>query len=31
LVYLGEHRYRHETGVEVLPFVDFLGELENGF
>jgi len=31
LVYCGEHRYRHETGVEVLPFGDFLEELDRGF
>ncbi|MCK4305418.1 MAG: ATP-binding protein [Candidatus Eisenbacteria sp.] len=31
LVYCGEHRYHHESGVEVLPFEDFLGELERGF
>ena len=30
LVYCGEHRYRHETGVEVLPFEDFLSEIEKG-
>ncbi len=31
LVYCGDHRYRHETGVEVLPFEDFLAELAGGF
>ena len=31
LVYCGEHRYRHEIGVDVLPFEDFLGELAKGF
>ncbi len=31
LVYCGEHRYRHETGVEVMPFEDFLEELARGF
>lgn len=30
LVYLGEHRLRHETGVEVLPFASFLEELGKG-
>jgi len=31
LVYLGDQRLRHETGVEVLPFASFLEELEKGF
>ena len=30
LVYLGEHSYLHETGIEVLPFQDFVEELETG-
>jgi hypothetical protein len=30
LVYLGDHRFHHEAGIEVLPFGDFLGELEKG-
>jgi predicted AAA+ superfamily ATPase len=30
LVYVGEHRYRHETGIEVLPFEGFLEELRSG-
>ncbi|MBM3318532.1 MAG: ATP-binding protein [Candidatus Eisenbacteria bacterium] len=30
LVYLGDRRLRHETGVEVLPFASFLEELERG-
>ena len=30
LIYLGGHRFRHETGVEVLPFASFLEELEKG-
>jgi predicted AAA+ superfamily ATPase len=31
LVHVGEQRYRHETGIEVLPFQDFLQELKTGF
>jgi predicted AAA+ superfamily ATPase len=31
LVYLGEQKFRHEAGVEVLPLDRFLGELEKGF
>ena len=30
LVYLGEHSYLHETGIEVLPFQDFVEQLETG-
>jgi predicted AAA+ superfamily ATPase len=30
LVYLGETSYRHEAGIEVLPFERFLEELEKG-
>ncbi|MEZ4652074.1 MAG: ATP-binding protein [Candidatus Eisenbacteria bacterium] len=30
LVYLGDRRFRHEEGIEVLPFDDFLAEIRNG-
>jgi len=31
VVYLGDHRYRHETGIEVLPLAHFLEEMQRGF
>jgi predicted AAA+ superfamily ATPase len=31
LVYLGEQRFRHESGIEVIPFPRFLEELRKGF
>jgi predicted AAA+ superfamily ATPase len=30
VVYLGERRFRHESGIEVMPFERFLAELEKG-
>lgn len=30
LVYLGDHHFRHEAGIDVLPFRDFVEELEQG-
>jgi predicted AAA+ superfamily ATPase len=30
LIYLGDHRFRHEAGIDVLPFEDFLEELDRG-
>ncbi len=30
LVYLGDFRFRHESGIEVLPFASFIDELASG-